>query len=211
VEVAYSFEFALPANETREEAALRLGEAYELVPPQAWRAGSVRTQRGAKQMRYVMKQKLFSWGDDFYIKDEDGREVYYVDGKAFSLGDKFSFQDLAGNELAYIKQKFLALTPSYEIHRSRELYAVVKKDFFNFFICGYTVDVPGPDDLRVEGDLFEHEYEFKRGGQVVATVTKRWFSWTDSYGVEIAPDEDDVLILASTVVIDAACHAEKEH
>ena len=82
-------------------------------------------------------------------------------------------------------------------------------NFFNFFICGYTVDVPGPDDLRAEGDLFDHEYEFRRGGQVVATVTKRWFSWADTYGVEVAPGEDDVLILASTVVIEMACHKEK--
>ncbi|MBI1764059.1 MAG: LURP-one-related family protein [Acidobacteria bacterium] len=163
-------------------------------------------------MRYLMKQKLFSFGADFYIKDEKGNNAFYVDGKAVSLGDRFSLQDCTGKELASIKQKLLALTPSYEIQRDGELYAVVKKDFFNFFICGYTVDVPGPnaeDDLRAEGSLFEHEYEFKRSERVVATVTKRWFSWTDSYGVEIAPGEDDVLILASTVVIDAACHDER--
>jgi uncharacterized protein YxjI len=157
-------------------------------------------------MRYLMKQKLFAFGADFYIRDEHGNEMFYVDGKAFSLGNKFSFQDLAGNELAFIKQKLLALTPTYEIHRGGELYAVVKKDFFNFFICGYTVDVPGPDDLRAEGSLFEHEYEFKRGHNRVATVSKRWFSLTDSYGVDVASGEDDILILASTVVIDAACH-----
>lgn len=162
-------------------------------------------------MRYLMKQKLLSFGDDFSIKDENGNDVFFVDGKAFSLGDQFSFQDRAGNELAYIKQKLLTLTPGYEIHRAGELYAVVKKDFFNFFICGYTVDVPGPDDLRAEGDLFDHEYEFKRGDQVVAVVTKRWFALTDSYGVEIAPGEDVILILASTVVIDAACAKEQAH
>jgi uncharacterized protein YxjI len=160
-------------------------------------------------MRYLMKQKWFSFGDDFTIKDEQGNDVFFVDGKAFSLRDRFSLQDRAGKELASIQQKLLALTPSYEIHRDGELFAVVKKDFFNFFICGYTVDVPGPNDLRAEGNLFEHEYEFKRGEQVVATVTKRWFSWTDSYGVEVMPGEDDVLILASTVVIDAACHNEQ--
>lgn len=35
-------------------------------------------------MRYVMKQKLFSWGDDFYIKDENGQGVFYVDRKVFT-------------------------------------------------------------------------------------------------------------------------------
>ncbi|MDB6108639.1 MAG: hypothetical protein JWR69_389, partial [Pedosphaera sp.] len=32
-------------------------------------------------MRYVMKQKLFSWGDDFAIKDEAGPDKFFVDGK----------------------------------------------------------------------------------------------------------------------------------
>ena len=64
-------------------------------------------------MRYVMKQKLFSLGDDFYIKDESGGDVFFVDGKVFTLGKKLSFQDLEGNELAFIKQKLLSWGPTY--------------------------------------------------------------------------------------------------
>lgn len=37
-------------------------------------------------MRYLMRQKLFSLGDDFFIKDESGRDIYFVDGKAISIG-----------------------------------------------------------------------------------------------------------------------------
>jgi uncharacterized protein YxjI len=77
-------------------------------------------------MRYVMRQKLLSWGDDFYIRDEQGRDVFFVDGKAFSFGDKLSFQDLAGHELAFIKQKVLALGATYEICRNGDLAALVK-------------------------------------------------------------------------------------
>ena len=42
----------------------------------------------------------------------------------------------------------------------------------------------------------------------MADVSKQWFSLTDTYGVEIADGEDDVLILASTVVIDMVCHGD---
>jgi len=38
----------------------------------------------------------------------------------------------------------------------------------------------------------------------VATVSKQWFTFTDTYGVDVAAGEDDVLILASSVVIDMA-------
>ncbi|HEX8201667.1 MAG TPA: LURP-one-related family protein [Isosphaeraceae bacterium] len=161
-------------------------------------------------MRYVMRQKLFAWGDDFVIRDEDGRDVFYVDGKVFSLGDKLSFQDMEGNELATIRQKLLAWGPTYEIYGRDQLRAVVKKAVFTFVHCRFTVDVPGPDDLEATGDFTDHEYTFERGGRTVAVVSKRWFAWTDTYGVEIAPGEDDVLILASTVVIDMACHEKKD-
>jgi uncharacterized protein YxjI len=71
------------------------------------------------------------------------------------------------------------------------------------------VDVPGPDDLEAEGDFLDHEYVFNRDGSPVAAVSKQWFSWSDTYGVDIEHGEDDIVILASTVVIDMACHADK--
>jgi uncharacterized protein YxjI len=163
-------------------------------------------------MRYVMRQKFFALGDDFHIKDEAGRDVYVVDGRAFSIGDKLSFQDTAGNELAFIKQRVLSWKKTYEIHRGGERAAVVQKELFSFLHHRFTVDVPGPDDLEAEGDFLDHEYEFRRGGRAVAVVSKRWFSLTDTYGVDVADGEDDVLVLASAVVIDLVCHAdEKEH
>jgi uncharacterized protein YxjI len=159
-------------------------------------------------MRYVLRQKLFSWGDDFYVQDEEGQRVYFVDGKVFRLGDQLSLQDMEGNELAYIKEKLLSWGPAYEIHRAGELAAVVKKHLFTLLRCRFSVDVPGPDDLEAQGDFIEHEYVFRRGSRKVAEVSKRWFSLTDTYGVEVAEGEDDVLVLASTIVIDMACHPD---
>lgn len=159
-------------------------------------------------MRYLMKQKLFSLGDDFRIQDADGRDVFFVDGKAFSLGNQLSFQDLEGHELAFIRQKLLAWGATYEISRNGSVAAVVKKELFTFFNCRFSVDVPGPDDLAADGDFVDHEYAFTRAGRTVARVSKRWFSLTDSYGVDIDDKEDAVLILASTVVIDMACHPD---
>ena len=161
-------------------------------------------------MRYVMKQKLFAWGDDFTIKTEDGRDAYFVDGKAFSLGNKLSFQDMQGNELVFIRQKLLSWGPTYELHRGDELAAVVKKHLFTLFRCRFTVDVPGPDDLEAAGSFLDREYDFRRASRVVATVSKQWFSWAATYGVDIAEGEDAVLILASTVVIDMICHGDKK-
>lgn len=161
-------------------------------------------------MRYVMRERLLSWGDDFRIRDDSGREVFFVDGKAFSLGDKLSFQDSTGKELAFIKQKLLSLARTYEIHRDGSLAAVVKRNLFGLLHHRFSIDVPGPDDLEATGNFLDHEYTFRRGDRVVATVSKKWFSLADTYGIDIEPGEDDVLILASAVVVDQACHPDDE-
>ena len=161
-------------------------------------------------MRYLMKQKFFSWADSFTIKDEAGIDVFFVDGQVFSFGDQLSFKDPHGNELASIKQQVFSWGPTYNIYKGDQLYAVVKKELFTFFNCRFSVDVPGPNDLEAEGDFLDHEYVISRGGEAIARVSKQWFSLSDTYGVEVADGEDDVLILASAVVIDMACHPKGE-
>jgi uncharacterized protein YxjI len=112
------------------------------------------------------------------------------------------------NELAFIRQKLLSWGPTYEITRNGALAAVVKKHLFTLLRCKFTVDVPGPDDLEAQASFLDMEYTFTRAGQIVAEVSKRWFTFTDTYGVDIQEGEDDVLLLASTVVIDMVCHLD---
>lgn len=160
-------------------------------------------------MRFTLKQDLISFGDDFTITDETGAAAYRVDGKAFTvLREKLAFNDAKGRELALIRERLIAMTPSYEILRDGQCVAVVKKDLVNVFRVGFTVDVPGPDDLEAQGSLLDHEYTFTRGKRVVATVSKKWFRLSDTYGVEVADGEDPVLLLASAVVIDLVCHGK---
>lgn len=159
--------------------------------------------------RYQMRQKWLAWGDDYVVNDEAGRETFYIDGKAFSLGSKLSFQDMDGNELAFISQKLFAWGPTFEIYRGDQMVAVIKKSLFTFFRAEFTVDVPRPDDLIAEGNFWDYEYAFTRHSRQVAAVSKAFFSWTDSYGVDVRHGEDDVLILAAVVVIDQCCHEKK--
>lgn len=160
-------------------------------------------------MLYKMKQKMLCFGDDYIIRDENDREVYYVDGRAFSLGDKLSFQDMQGNELAFIRQRLLAFGKTYDISRNGQV-TTVHKHIFTFLRCKFDVDLPGPNDLEASGSLLDMEYEFlTESGQVAATVSKRWFSFRDTYGIEVADGWDPVLILASAVVIDLCCHGDR--
>jgi uncharacterized protein YxjI len=165
-----------------------------------------------RSMRFVMRQKWLSLGDDYRINTPDGQEAYFVDGRAFSWGSKLAMRagGREGPEVAFIAQKLLSWGPTYEIYRNGDLFAVVKKELFTFFRCAFTVDVPGPEDYEATGSFMDHEYAFVRSGRRVAEVSKRYFAWTDTYGIEIVEGEDEVTLLAATVVIDLCCHGDKK-
>ncbi|WP_161604520.1 LURP-one-related/scramblase family protein [Roseiconus nitratireducens] len=156
-----------------------------------------------------MNQKFFSLGDDFTIKDDGGQDCYYVDGKVFSVGDKLAIQDMQGRELARVEQKVLSFGKVYHVYRGDQRVATVKKKLFTFFREVFDVEDAAAGDLDATGDFIDHEYQFTRDGQPIATVSKRFFSLTDTYGVDIASGEDDVLILACAVVIDLCCHNDR--
>ena len=161
-------------------------------------------------MRYVIRERFFRLGEDSDITDESGRPVLRVDGKVLTLRDRLVLRDPAGNEVAQVQRRLLALRPVYEIAVGGREVAEVRKHFFTPFRDRFTIDLPGPDDLEMEGNLFDHEFTIRRGGQTVATVSKRWFSLRDTYGVEIAPGEDDLLILAGVLALDLAEDRERE-
>jgi uncharacterized protein YxjI len=155
-----------------------------------------------------MKQKFWTWGDEFIIKDENEKDVYLVSGKAFSWGDRLSFQDMDGNELAFISQKMLSLKPKYEIYKGGQKFAEATREA-SWFKSKFTLDVPGPNEYTITGSLWDHEYSFELKGKEVAWVSKKYLSLSDTYGIEIVDGEEDIAILATCVVIDLVCHDEK--
>ena len=159
-------------------------------------------------MIYRIKEKFWSWGNDFTITDQHGRDVYQVDGKAFSWGDQLSFQDMQGRELAFISQKLMSFKPRYKIVIDGREFAEVVKEF-SWFKQKFTLDVPGPNDYAIEGSFWQHEFTFTRSGQQVATISKSYWGWTDSYGVDITEGEDDVAILCACIVIDQVLHDDE--
>jgi uncharacterized protein YxjI len=160
-------------------------------------------------MRYIIREKFFHIGEDSQITDEGGNPVYEVDGKVFSLHDTLVMRDMEGHEVATIKRRLIALTPTYTIERPGADTTEVRKHFINLLGDHYTIDIPGPHDMELDGNLFEHDYQVTRDGVVVATVSKRWISMTDTYGVETAPGEDDLIILASVLALDLAEDRER--
>ena len=158
---------------------------------------------------YLIRERFFRLGEDSDITDEQGQPVLQVDGKVLTLHDRLVLRDPAGREVAQVHRKLVTLRPTYQISVAGQKVAEVRKRLFTPFGDRFTIDVPGPDDLEMTGDLFDHEFTIGRGGQTVATVSKRWFSMRDTYAVDVAPGQDDLLILASVLALDLAEDQER--
>lgn len=161
--------------------------------------------------RYKIRQNLISIGDDFWIENAAGQRVFKVDGKVLRIRKTLLFEDARGNQLAQIQQRLLAIrdTMAVEDMHGNEI-AVIKKALINPLRDHWSVDVKNGQDLEVQGNILDHEYSITQGRNKVAEVSKAWFALTDTYGVEIADGQNDILILAVAVAIDMMAHPDEK-
>lgn len=161
------------------------------------------TRGGTAPTRYQMREKLVSIGDDFWIEDGSGHKAFKVDGKALRVRDTLKFEDPHGNALCQIQEKKVRVKDTMEIESpSGQTLATVKKALITPVRDRWTIKVGNGPDLDIQGNVLDHEYRIEEGRTKVAEVTKKWFRVRDSYGVEIAPGQEDIIILAATVAID---------
>jgi uncharacterized protein YxjI len=160
---------------------------------------------------YVIRERLFRLGEDSDITDGAGQPVLHVDGKVLSLHNRLILRDPAGHETGQVHRKLAALRPTCQITIDSKDVAEVRRHLLTPFGERFTIGVHGAGDMDVEGDLFSHEFTIERDGHTVATISKRWLSMTASYAVDVAPGEDDLLILASVLALDLAIDAGHDH
>jgi uncharacterized protein YxjI len=162
----------------------------------------LRNRGGPGGTQYRMREKMFSIGDDFWIETGDGARAFKVDGKALRIRDTLVLEDPSGSELYTIQEKKLRVRDTMDIEQGGRTVATVKKALVSPLRDRYSIEVEGGDDLEAKGNIVDHEFKIDRGGEQVAEVSKRWFRVRDTYGIQIAPGQDEALILAVTVCID---------
>jgi len=161
--------------------------------------------------RYKIRQKLFAIGDDFWIENQHGQKVFKVDGKALRLRETLIFENMNGEKLCQIQERWLPIKETMAIDGpDGEQMAVVKKALIAPLRDKWDVKVKDGPDLDVQGDFLDHEYSIKQGWNKIAEVSKKWFSLTDTYGVEIDSGQNDILILAIAVAIDMMAHDDDD-
>ena len=170
---------------------------------QARRQGGEAGTGSGGSVHYKMREKMVSIGDDFWIENDKGQKVFKVDGKALRVRDTLLFKDAHGKDLCKIQERKLRVKDSMEIEdASGKRIAMVKKAIITPVRDRWTVKIGDGPDLEVQGNILDHEYRIGEGRDKIAEISKKWFRIRDTYGVEIDPGQNDVLILAITVAVD---------
>ena len=155
-------------------------------------------------MKLYIKQRIFSWNDSFSVYDSMERELFTVQGAFFSFGKKLTIFDRTDREIYRIEQELFRFRPRYHIVEGEEIRATVVKEV-SMFRPYYTVEGPG---WEVQGDFFDHDYEITDGGRLVASVQKQWFTWGDTYEINVDDAYDPVAVLAVAIIIDCVLESQ---
>jgi len=155
-------------------------------------------------MKLYMKQKVFSWVDNFTVKDENGQDRYNIEGEFFSLGKKLHIYDSVGSETAFIQQKVFSFLPRYFVFVDGQQVAEINKEF-TFFLPKYRIEGLG---WEINGSFMAHDYEIVKNGRTIATIHKAWMTWGDCYELNIEDARDEVAALAVVLAIDCVMASE---
>ena|ERR1700761_2267859 len=160
-------------------------------------------------MRYLVQQRIFSFKASFWITDEDGNEVFHVDGQALQLRKTFELKDHAGAVLVTIRQQLFRLRGTMDIERDGAVLATVRRAGFSPFKHRYEVTLADGAVLQAAGNFSDMNWELTGTDRVVGRISRQWFKVRDTYGVEVEPGEDPALVIAIAVCIDRLREQER--
>ncbi|MFB6959436.1 LURP-one-related/scramblase family protein [Streptomyces sp. NPDC056309] len=162
-------------------------------------------------MRFLVRDRIFGIGDDYWIEDEHGRKVFLVDGKAMRLRDTFELKDAHGRVLINIHQKMLALRDTMVIERNGEALAKIRRKRLSLLRNHYRVSMVDGTELDVSGKILDREFAVEYDGELLAVISRRWLSVVETYGVDVVrEDADPALVIAVAVCVIHLAEKERE-
>ncbi|MBM9505859.1 LURP-one-related/scramblase family protein [Actinacidiphila acididurans] len=161
-------------------------------------------------MKFVVREKIFGIGDDYWIEDENGRRAFFVDGKVLRLRDTLELQDADGAVVAVIHKKLLSIRDAMTVERDGQVLVTVKKKRLALLREVYRAELASGGELEIRGDLIDKEYDIEYDGDRLARISRRWFSLRDAYAIDVERDDADAaMLIAIAVCVDRL--VEREH
>jgi uncharacterized protein YxjI len=161
-------------------------------------------------MKYVVREKMFAIGDDYWIEDERGQRAFYVDGKVLRVRETLELQDPGGDVVAVIHKKLVSLRDAMTVERDGQVLVTVRKKRLALLRDVYRAALASGEELEIRGDLIGKEYDIEYGGERLARISRSWFSLRDAYAIDVErEDADPAMLIAIAVCVDRL--VEREH
>ncbi|MDJ0461957.1 LURP-one-related family protein [Streptomyces sp. H27-C3] len=151
-------------------------------------------------MKYLVRDKIFAIGDDYWIEDEDGQQAFLVDGKALRLRDTLEIKDPTGQVLITLRAKMLSLRDTMTIERGDEQLATVRKKRLSLLRNHYRVELAEGTELDVSGRILDREFTIEYDGELLAHISRKWFRVRETYAVNVVREEADTALLIAVAV-----------
>ncbi|MCF3129153.1 LURP-one-related/scramblase family protein [Streptomyces olivochromogenes] len=162
-------------------------------------------------MRFLVRDRLLGFGDDYWIEDEHGDKAFLVDGKAMRLRDTFELKDTHGRVLVDIHQKMFALRDTMVIERGGEPLATIRRKRLSLLRNHYRVSLVDGTELDVSGKILDREFAVEYDGDLLAVVSRRLLHIRETYGVDVVrEDADPALLIAVAVCVIHLADRERE-
>ncbi|MDF9840697.1 MULTISPECIES: LURP-one-related family protein [unclassified Paenibacillus] len=145
-----------------------------------------------------MKQKVFSLSGKFTVKNEQEQDVYFVEGSFMQIPKTFSIMNARREEVALISKKVFSFLPKFFVEVNGREVLTIKKEF-SFLKARYTIDSAG---IEVRGNWWDMNFQVLQRGSVIGEVNKEWFTWGDSYKIQILNEQMEAIMIAIVVAID---------
>jgi uncharacterized protein YxjI len=103
-----------------------------------------------------------------------------------------------------VRKKLIAVHETMEIEQGGDVVATVRKALVSPLRHRSVIELRDGTELEAVGDILDHEFEIRpdHGGHPLARISRAWFTMRDRYGVDVAPGQDDALVLAMAVALD---------
>ncbi|MEI5137096.1 LURP-one-related family protein [Streptomyces libani] len=150
--------------------------------------------------KYVVRDRIFGIGDDYWIEDEHGRHAFLVDGKALRLRETFELKDPERRVLITIRKKMLSLRDTMTIERDDQPLATIKRKRLSLLRNHYRVELVDGTELDVSGKILDREFAIEYEGELLAEISRRWLTVRDTYAVNVVRDDADPPLLIAIAV-----------
>lgn len=162
-------------------------------------------------MRFLVRDRILGFGEDYWIEDQHGNKVFLVDGKAMRIRDTFELKDTHGRVLVDIHKKMLALRDTMVIERDGGPLATIRRKRLSLLRHHYRVTLVDGTELDVSGKILDREFAVDYDGELLAQISRRWLHIRETYGVDVVrEDADPALLIAVAVCVIHLAEKERE-